>query len=92
MQVGPRCRSAGDVDQSRLDPFTEMMIFLIDVPGSRTHPGNFCQMNGASIVLKQSAKHRWGGFDDWNAERFHFAEKVDHDDSNPMGFGQTDTL
>jgi hypothetical protein len=73
----------GSADEPGFDPFTEVMILLINVSSSRTHFGNLGQMNGASIVLKQPAKHRWGGFDDWDPKRLHFAEKVHHDYGNP---------
>jgi hypothetical protein len=51
-----------DINQSRLDPFTEVVVFLVDMTSARTHLGRLGEVDGTSIIFKEFTVHsRYGG-------------------------------
>ena len=71
-----------DVNETRLDPFSGMMVLLVDVPSWWAHLWRLGNVDSSSIVLKEFAvDSRSGGFD-LHTMLLHLLEEVHQDDGN----------
>jgi hypothetical protein len=71
-----------DINQSRLDPFMEVMVFLIDMTSAWAHLWRLGNMDGTSIIFKEfSVDSRFGGRQ-LHPMLFHLLEEIHQDNGN----------
>jgi hypothetical protein len=76
-----------DLNEAFLDPLSEVMVLLIDVPCSRMSLGCHGQMKGPSIILKELAVDNRIGLGNIYPLLLHLLEEVHHDNCNTEALG-----
>jgi hypothetical protein len=71
-----------DINQPRLDPVTEVMVFLIDMMSVWAHLSRLSNMDGTSIIYKEFAVDIWFGGRQLDPMLFHLIEEIHQDDGN----------
>jgi hypothetical protein len=71
-----------DINQSRLDPLAEVMVFLVDMTSAGAHLGRLGNMNGTSIIFKEFAVDSRFGGRQLHPMLFHLLEEVHQDNGN----------
>ena len=78
-----------DINQSRLDPFTEVVVLLVDMRSARAHLRRLGKVDGTSIIFKEFTVHsRYGGWQ-FHSMLFHLLQKVHQDNGNPKTLRET---
>jgi hypothetical protein len=64
-----------DLDETRLDPFSKVMVLLIDMPSTRAHSRCLGQVDdGSSMIFKEFAADNWHGLGDVSSLLLHLLE------------------
>jgi hypothetical protein len=80
------------LNATRLDPLTEVMVLLVNVPCPWAHFRNLCQVDGASIVLKQTTENSRRHLCQRDSKRLHLSQQVHHNDGNAQRLRQSNIL
>jgi hypothetical protein len=81
-----------DINQSRLDPFTEVVVFLVAITSAGSHLGGLGNMDCTSIIFKELAVNGRFGGRQLHPMLFHLLEEVHQDNGNPKTLRQTNIL